>query len=318
MTTRIPVILDCDPGLDDTFAILLALASRDELDLRGITTVAGNVGLKFTSKNALGVCEMAGIRDVPVYAGCPRAIMSRGSRAPEIHGEDGIGGATLPTPQFQLQSQHAVDFIIETCLNADDGEITICPVGPMTNIALAIIKNPTIIPKIKEVVFMGGAAFKNGNITAYAEFNIHSDPHAAEVVLQSGAPCVMFGLDVTHQAIITDERLHDINHIGGDIGPILAHMMAYYARTTKRAGGEECNGVLHDPCVVAYLIDPSIFKGNDYYVSIETQAGHDEIGNTLVDEDGTSGRPCNTKIITEMDDAKFYELLINRIASLAG
>jgi len=316
MTKKTPVILDCDPGLDDTFAILLALASRAEIDLLGITTVAGNVGLRFTSKNALGVCEMAGVRDVPVFAGCARASMGRGSRAPEIHGEDGMGGAELPTPQFNIQKQHAVDFIIETCLSAGDGEIVICPVGPMTNVALAIIKEPLIIPKIKEIVFMGGAAFKGGNITAYAEFNIHADPHAAEVVLQSGAPCVMFGLDVTHQAVITDERLHDINHIGGDIGPVLAHMMAYYARTTKKAGGEKANGVLHDPCVVAYLIDPDIFSGGDYYVYVETQAGHNEIGNTVVDEAGTSGRPVNTKIITQMDDTRFYELLINRISNL--
>ena len=311
------VILDCDPGLDDAFAILLALASRADINLLGITTVAGNVGLHHTTKNALSICELVGIRNVPVFAGCARAIMGRGSRAPEIHGEDGVGGAELPAPQFELQSQHGVDFIIETCLNAKDGEITICPIGPMTNIALAIIKEPGIIPKIKEIVFMGGAAFNIGNITPYAEFNIHADPHAGEVVLQSGVPCVMFGLDVTHQAVITDDRLHEISHIGGDIGPVLAHMLAYYARATKKAGGEKANGVLHDPCVIAYLIDPSIFKGEDHFVSVETQAGHNEIGNTVVDESGTSANPRNVKIITDMDAERFYDLLIERISSLS-
>ena len=318
MTLR-DIILDCDPGLDDAFAILLALSATDKFNLLGITTVAGNVGLKYTTQNALGICEIAGIRDIPIFAGCDRAIMGKGSRAPEIHGQNGIGGASLPKPKFSLQKQHAVDFIIETCLNADDDTITLCPIGPMTNIALAIIKQSAIIPKIKQIIFMGGAAFKAGNITPHAEFNIHADPHAAEVILQSGIDCVMFGLDVTHQAIITDQRLSDIKNIGGNIGNILSDMMAYYAASTKKAGGEQANGVLHDPCVIAYLIDPDIFQGSTHHIMVETALGHDEIGNIIVDGNNENDiQKNNVKIITKMDAAKFYDLLITRISSLVN
>ena len=181
-----PVIIDCDPGIDDAIALLLALASPEEIDLLGITCVAGNVPLPLTLRNARIVVELSGRTDVPIYAGCARPMRRTLSTGERIHGKTGLDGYDWPEPSLVIGDGHAVDFIVETCLAAKDGAITLCPVGPMTNIATAIVKQPRILPKLREIAFMGGAALVPGNVTPVAEFNIHADPHAAEVVLQSG------------------------------------------------------------------------------------------------------------------------------------
>ena len=201
------IIIDTDPGQDDAVAILLALASPGELDVRGITTVAGNVPLALTSLNARKVCELAGRDDVAVYAGCERPMVRELITAEYVHGATGLDGADLPDPTMALQPTHAVDFLVETLMAGDEGEITLCPLGPLTNIAMALLREPRIASKVREIVLMGGGFFEGGNVTPAAEFNIFVDPHAADVVFTSGIPITMMPLDVTHQALATPTRV---------------------------------------------------------------------------------------------------------------
>lgn len=313
--TKQTVILDCDPGLDDAVAILLAVTSQEDFDLAGITTVAGNVPLHHTYRNARALVELAGCAHMPVFEGCARAIMSEGARADEVHGSDGIGGVPLPEPVAPLQEQHAVDFIIGTCREAPDQGVTLCPVGPMTNIALALIKAPDIKDKIKEVVFMGGVAFGPGNTTPAAEFNIYADPHAAEIVIKSGIPQVMMGLDVTQHAIVTEDRLRYFRELPSAVSHAVAEMLSAYRKMVIRKTGGARQGVLHDPCTIAYLIKPEIFQGRDYFVEVECNASAN-YGRTTVDGLAISGQPANVKVMESMDDTAFYELLFDRLSRL--
>ncbi len=264
------IILDCDPGVDDAIAILLALASPQEIELLGITTVAGNVPLERTAYNARRILTLAGREDIPVYAGCSRPMLEAKGWESKVHGNDGLGNVSLPEPGFGLQTQHAVDYIIHT-VHAEPGQVTLCPIGPMTNIALAIIKDPSIVPKIKQLVFMGGAAFCQGNVSPAAEFNIYVDPWAAQVVLSAGIPQVMFGLDVTLQAKINAPYLEELQQVSPLLETACAMMRSYGA-------SDPC---LHDPCVIAWLINPNLFTGVAGRVSVSYQ---DDIhrGQTLV------------------------------------
>lgn len=313
MTTR-PVIIDCDPGQDDAVAILLALAAPEALDVRAVTTVAGNVPLALTAANALRVVELAGRTEVPVHAGCPRPMLRPLVTAEHVHGSTGLDGCDLPPPEMPLQDRHAVEAIVRLCLDAGPDGITLCPIGPLTNIALAIVMEPRILPCIREIVLMGGAARVPGNVTPSAEFNIHVDPHAAHVVFECGRPIVMLGLDVTHKAITTPQRLDAIRAIGTPVSDAVAGMLAYSdTRDLERYG--EPGGPLHDPCVVAYLLKPELFSGRRARVRIET-ASELTMGRTVVDWRGAVGEEPNAFVVGDIDADGFYALLTDRLGSL--
>lgn len=306
-----PIIIDCDPGVDDAIALLLALASP-ELNLLGVTTVAGNIPLSLTQKNARQICELAGRTDVLVYAGCPRPIMRSLSTAQEVHGVNGLAGVELPEPIIPLPTVHGVDFLIETLINSA-GDITLATLGPLTNIAVAMIKEPRICNYIREIVIMGGA-ITQGNITPSAEFNIYVDPHAAHVVLTSGLKLTAITLDVTHQAITTPERLAAIRDLGTPIAKIAANLLEFYGNHDSKRFGM-AGGPLHDPCVIAYLLAPNLFQGSDLYVEVETSSEL-TIGRTVVDLWGTTNRQPNVHVIQTINADGFYQLLTQRLARL--
>ncbi len=309
-----PVIIDCDPGQDDAIALLLALASPDEIDLLGVTCVAGNVPLPLTTRNARIVVELSGRREVPIYAGCARPILRPLSTAERRHGKTGLDGYAWPEPTLPLADKHAVDFIIETCLAAEDGTITLCPIGPMTNVATAIVKEARILPKLREIAFMGGAALIPGNMTPVAEFNIHTDPHAARIVLESGVPLTMFGLDVTYKAITTPARLQAIRDIGTPVANAISAALTFYDRTDIERFGVP-GAPLHDPCVVAYLLRPALFSGKDCFVTVET-GSELTMGQTVADWWGVTGKAPNCRVITGIDADGYYALIRERLARL--
>lgn len=297
---RARVIIDCDPGIDDAIALLLAFAST-EIEIVGITAVAGNIPLHLTQANARLICEIGGRPDLPVFAGCGRPLLyPTRAGAAEFHGADGLGCTNLPEPNMPLQEQHAVGFIIDQVRKAP-GAITIAVLGPMTNIAAALAMAPDIAGKIKQLVFMGGAAFCPGNITAQAEFNFWFDPHAAKAVVASNIPMVMFGLDVTNHAVITPERIRRLRD-RGPIGDFFARMLAFYAD----AGG----GHLHDPCVTAYLVKPDLFSGIEAFCDVEVRSDL-AIGRSLVglSEQDLVGRDPNCLLMTHCDADGLFGLL---------
>lgn len=310
------IILDCDPGQDDALAILLALASPEEIEVLAITTVAGNVPLARTTRNALQVVSLAGRRDVPVHAGCARPILRPLETAEYVHGETGLNGAILPEPTIELARGHAVDVIVETLLREPPGTVSLCPTGPLTNVALAMIKEPRIVPRIREIVLMGGA-IELGNVTPAAEFNIYVDPHAASVVFESGAPIVMMGLDVTHKALVTEERLARIKAIGTPVAEACAGLLDFFNRY-DRDRYHTPGAPLHDPCVIAWLLRPELFKGKRCRVEIETE-GARTIGRTVVDwwhRIDQPERPANALVMSDIDADGFFALLTERLARL--
>ena len=313
MTAR-PIIIDCDPGQDDAVALLLAMASPGELAIRGVTCVAGNVPLQLTAANARRLVELAGRTDIPVYAGCPAPMLRPLVTAEYVHGKTGLDGCDLPPPSMALADGHAVDFIVEQCLAAGPAGITLCPLGPLTNIAQAIVKDPRILPNIAEIVLMGGAAMITGNTTPSAEFNIYVDPHAAHVVFECGRPVVMIPLDVTHKAITTPARLDAIRAIGTRVSGSVAGMLDFYDRFDMDRYGM-AGGPLHDPCVIAYLLNPGLFAGRRARVRIETRSEL-TMGRTVVDWWGITGDAPNALVLNEIDADGFYAMLTERLARL--
>ncbi|MGV6812504.1 MAG: nucleoside hydrolase [Brevirhabdus sp.] len=308
------IIIDTDPGQDDAVAILLALASPEDLEVLGITAVAGNVPLPLTQKNALIVCELAGKPEVKVYAGCDAPLERKLVTAEHVHGKTGLDGPTLPDPEMALQSGHAVDFIIETLRAHAPGTVTLCPLGPLTNIATALTRAPDIADRIKEIVLMGGAYFEVGNITPTAEFNIYVDPEAAEIVFNSGVPLTVLPLDVTHKALVTKQRNDAFRAIGSKVGIAVAEMTDFFERFDKEKYGS-AGAPLHDPCVTAYLIKPDLFTGRHINVQIETQGTY-TTGMTVADWWGVSGRAPNATFIGDLDADGFFALLTERLARL--
>ncbi|AZO44283.1 nucleoside hydrolase [Mesorhizobium sp. M7D.F.Ca.US.005.01.1.1] len=302
------IILDCDPGVDDAIALLLAFASPDEIEIVGITTVVGNVSQPLTTRNALRITAMANRQDIPVYAGCIRPIiLPREERGASVHGTDGLGDLDVPDATHEIQGQHAVDFIIETILR-EPGQITLCPIGPMTNIALALIKEPSIAGKIKAIAFMGGAAFSPGNTATDAEFNIWIDPHAAQIVLSSGIPMTMFGLDVTRHATLTKVRFEQLERDSSPIMKTAIAMMRHY-------GSGDAS--LHDPCVTAFLIDPTLFRGVDAVIEVDCDpaGAYGRTRATLV-ENGAGKGLSVCHVITEVDDTRLFQLIDQRLRLL--
>ena len=253
--TKRKIIIDTDPGQDDAVAILVALGSPDELDVLGITAVAGNVPLELTQKNARIVCELANRPDMLVFAGCDRPLGRQLVTAEHVHGKTGLDGPSLADPKMPIQDDHAVDFIIKSLREAASNTITLCPLGPLTNIATAFQKAPDIIPRVQEIVLMGGAYFEVGNITPTAEFNIYVDPEAADIVFKSGAPIVVLPLDVTHKALVTNDRNDAFRNLNTPAGRAVADMTDFFERFDKEKYGS-AGAPLHDPCVTAYLLRP--------------------------------------------------------------
>lgn len=308
-----PIILDCDPGQDDAMAILLALASREEIDLLGITTVAGNVPLELTQTNARKICELAGRTEMPVFAGCSRPILRKLVTAEYVHGKTGLDGTDLPAPTMPLQETHSVDFIVDTVMARPEGAVTLCPIGPLTNVALAMVKRPEIISRLKEIVLMGGA-MAEGNTTPAAEFNIYVDPHAARVVFESGVPITMLGLDVTHQALVTEERLAAIRDLDTPVTNAVVGLLDFFNRYDRERYAIP-GAPLHDPCVIAYLLKPELFDGRDCHVAVETESEL-TMGATLVDWWGLHGKGTTARVINAVDADGFFSLLTERLARL--
>jgi purine nucleosidase len=292
--------------VDDAVAIFLAVASPEDIDIVGVTTVAGNCELPVVDRNARRILAYAGAGGVPIATGCARPIMTRERRTTHVHGADGLAGVQLPEVETSGEGPHAVDFIIEAVMKAP-GDITLCPIGPMTNIALALIKEPRLAQNLREIVCMGGAAFVPGNITPVASFNFYSDPHAAQVVLSCGAKLTMFGLDVTRQAKITADVCEQIR-AGGNVSATAVEMMTCYGAADTS---------LHDPCVIAHLIDPSLFDGVDALVSVEC-ASPLTMGQSVAAQTprNLAGRAPNCRVITSVAAERLFALLASRLARL--
>ena len=307
------IIIDTDPGQDDAVAILLALASP-ELEVLGITCVAGNVPLPLTAKNARVVCELAGRTDIRVFAGCDRPLRRKLVTAEYVHGKTGLDGIALPDPAMPLAAGHAVDFLIDCLREEAPGTVTLCPIGPLTNIATAFARAPDIVPRVAEIVLMGGAYFEVGNVTPAAEFNIHVDPEAAEIVFRSGAPVVVMPLDVTHRALTTRARVEGFRNLGTRVGHAVASWTDFFERFDMAKYGSE-GAPLHDPCTIAYLLQPDLFTGRHVNVEIETK-GEFTLGMTVADWWRVTGREANAMFMGGIDAEGFYALLTDRLARL--
>jgi len=314
------VILDCDPGHDDAMAILLA-AKR--LDVVGITTVAGNQSIDKVTTNALKVVELAGLTHIPVAQGATYPLVRAPRHAPEIHGQTGLDGPDLPAPRTKVMKGHAVDFIVDIVMRTDgivmrtDG-VTLVPTGPLTNIALALRKEPRITNRVPEICLMGGSR-THGNVTAAAEFNIYFDPEAAHAVFTSGIPIKMVGLNVTEQVIATPQRRQQLRALGTRVAQASAEMLDFYGGAVERAYGG-AGGAMHDPLAVAALIDPGILEFERMHVAVEL-AGQYTLGQTLCDDRflraGAGreaavrpGAPPNAEVAVAVDAERFFTLFL--------
>jgi len=306
------IIIDCDPGQDDAVALFLAMASPDELEVLGITAVAGNVPLALTQRNARLMCDIAGRGDIPVFAGCDRPMVRELITAEKVHGRTGIDGIEIVEPRTPLQDRHAVDFIVETLRAADDDSITLVPTGPLTNIATVIDGAPEVLPKIRRLVIMGGAMREGGNYSPSAEFNILVDPHAADIVFSCGRPITSMGLDVTHQVLSTRARVERIRELGNAVALATAGMLSFFERHDSAKYGVE-GAPLHDPCTVAWLLAPELFEGRACNLAVETRSEL-TMGHTAVDFWHVTDRPHNVNWIYKVDADGFYALLTGRLA----
>lgn len=308
------IIIDTDPGQDDAVAILLALACPNEIDVLGIVTVAGNVGLAQNSINALKIVELSGNTQTKVYAGYDRPMRRTPVTAEHVHGQSGLDGPNLPDPNITLQDMHGVDFIIQTLLNSPPEEVTICALGPLTNIAMALVREPNIAPRIKEIVLMGGGYFEGGNITPTAEFNIYVDPEAADIVLRSGVKITIIPLDVTHQALATKQRLQAIADLGNKVGTAV-HQMLNFSERFDIEKYQWQGAPLHDPCVIAFVLVPDMFTGR--FINVEIEVASDLTrGMTVADFWGVTDRQPNANFMRHIDADRYYDLLIKRLATL--
>lgn len=302
----IPLIIDCDPGIDDALALLVA-AGSPEFQILGVTTVAGNRPVDITSLNACRILDAASREDIPVYSGCPRPLVYPEARCNSVHGEDGLGGAAMPTRRSPAAA-HATQFIVETLSDAPPGSITLVAVGPLTNLAVAEIMHPGILRRARSLLVMGGAAFCSGNITPSAEFNFYADPLAAHIVMHAGIEVKFFGLDVTSKAIMSPEWIASFEELHSTCGAAARTMLEAYAKLDP---------LLHDACPVAYLLDPSLFSGESCSVAVSWQNGPSE-GHTTVWRSERSNKPFppNAVVFTDVDCARLLSLVRQRIAQL--
>ena len=314
--SRQRIIIDCDPGQDDAVALFLAMASPDELEILGITAVAGNVPLELTQRNVRLMCDIAGRSDIPVFAGCDKPMVRELLTAEKVHGKTGIDGIDVAEPTTPLQEQHAVDFIVETLRAAEDESVTLVPTGPLTNIGTVIDRAPDVLAKIRQLVIMGGAMREGGNYSPSAEFNILVDPHAAAIVFGCGRPITSMGLDVTHQVLSTRARVERIRQLGNPVAEATAGMLGFFERHDSKKYGVE-GAPLHDPCTIAWLLAPELFEGKFCNLSVETQSEL-TMGHTAIDFWHVTDRPHNVNWIYSVDADGFYDLLTDRLARFEG
>jgi purine nucleosidase len=301
------IIIDTDPGIDDAVAILLAVASP-EFEIRGLVAVGGNAPLARTARNARAILELAVRSDIPVYAGCPRALAAHRINGGHVHGDDGLGSLVLPEPAEPLRPEHGVSWLIETLRAAEANSVTLCAIGPLTNIATALVMAPDIATGIAELVIMGGGS--HGNITPAAEFNIYCDPLAAAIVFASELPITLVPLDITNVTPSTPGRVETIRAAGARCAAAVADML------TPRGGWPGRPPVaVHDACVIAYLLQPDLFHRRDANVAIETQSPL-TLGMTVIDTRGRSGRPKNASVLDAIQPGGVYRLLADRLAGL--
>ena len=310
--SRQSIIIDCDPGQDDAVALFLAMASPAELEILGITAVAGNVPLDLTERNVRLMCDIADRGDIPVFAGCDRPMVRELLTAEKVHGKTGIDGVAITEPKTPLQEQHAVDFIVETLRAAEDESVTLVPTGPLTNIGTVIDRAPDVLPKIRQLVIMGGAMREGGNYSPSAEFNILVDPHAADIVFSCGRPITTMGLDVTHQVLSTRARVERIRKLGNPVSEATAGMLGFFERHDSKKYGVE-GAPLHDPCTIAWLLAPELFEGRFCNLSVETRSEL-TMGHTAVDFWHVTDRLPNVNWVYSVDADGFYDLLTERLA----
>jgi purine nucleosidase len=308
------IIIDTDPGQDDAVAILMALGSPEELEILGIVTVAGNVPLSRTTYNARQILELAQRADVPLYAGCARPMRRKLVTAEHVHGETGLGGPSLPAPTMKVREQHGVLFLIDALRAAEPGSITLVTLGPLTNIAMAMVLAPDIVARIAEIVMVFGSLSEGGNITPAADFNNYVDPEASDVVLTSGVKITMAPMDVTHQCLSTKARLRAFHAIGNACGVATCEMLTFSEHFDLQKYGWE-GAPLHDPCAVAYLLAPELFGGRHVNVCVETGDGL-TAGMSVVDWWRVTNRPANALFLREVNAPAFYQLLTERLARL--
>jgi len=306
------IILDCDPGHDDAIAILLAHGSP-EIELLAVTTVVGNQTLEKVTRNALAVARVAGITDVPFAAGCARPLVRQSETAPSIHGESGLDGPVLPEPTLSLDPRHAVDLIIDIIMANEPGTITLVPTGGLTNIAMAARKEPRIVERVKEVVLMGGG-YHVGNWSAVAEFNIIIDPEAAHIVFNEKWPVVMVGLDLTHQALATPAVAERIAAINTGPARFVGELLDFFGETYRNVQGFDSPPV-HDPCAVAYVIDPSIVSTVKVPVDIELR-GALTLGMTVADFRAPAPADCTTSVAVTLDHERFWNLITDALVRI--
>lgn len=306
------IIIDCDPGHDDAVALLLAVGSP-QVNLVGVTTVGGNQSLDKVTYNARAVLEAAGARDVPVHAGCARPLVRTGQVAAAIHGDSGLDGVELPRPHRPLGEQHAVTWLIDAIMAREPKTVTLVPTGPLTNIALAARLEPAIVERVREVVLMGGAV-RTGNWSPVAEFNIKTDPEAAHIVFNEAWPVTMVGLDLTHQALCTAEVEARIAAVGTDLAHAVCGMMDFF-REAYRAGRSLSDPPVHDPCAVAYVIDPGIMTTRRCPVDIEL-TGSLTAGMTVADlrAPEPAADACPTQVALRLDVEAFWDMVVDAIA----
>ncbi len=309
-----PLIIDCDPGVDDAVALFLAFAAPQELRLLGITTVAGNVGPGLTSRNARMIRQMARREDVPVYAGCERPMVRTPVEAGHFHGASGLGTLEIFEPAAPLADGHAVEFIVRTLRRAEPGSVSIAVTGPLTNLAMALVMDPGIAARIGTIAIMGGARSEGGNITASAEYNIHADPHAAQVVFSSGCAITVLGLDATHQVRSTAARVARIRALGSKVASAVADLLQFSNDLEpNRARGD--GAPLHDPCPIAWMLRPQLFTSRPCHLQVETCSPL-SLGHTAVEFRASDGVPMTTHWVTQADAAGVFDLLHARLASL--
>lgn len=305
-------IFDCDPGQDDAISLVMALSPASGLDIRAITVVAGNTSVRKCQRNARMMVEICGRRDIPVFAGCDRPLEYPLATAEEVHGVEGLDGIEIFEPDVPLQDEHAVDAIIRICRELDD--VVLVPTGPLTNIATALTRAPDIAARISEVVIMGGARTEAGNITPSAEFNIYVDPHAAQIVFDAPVRKTVFGLDVTHKALIQDAHVDRIAQLGTRMSDRLTGMLRSDYADYDRAKFGTAGTPIHDACTTAYLSQPDMFTFRSVNVQVEADSPITR-GHTSVDYWQMTGRPQDTNWAIGVDPDAFFELMVTQIAS---
>ena len=309
-----PIIIDTDPSPDDAVAILTALASPEQLEVLAVTTVAGNVPVNLTSRNARKALELARRTDTPVFAGAAAPLLRPLVTAEQVHGKTGFDGYDLPDPVTPLAAGFAPDAIVDLVMRRPKGEVTLCCLAPLTNIALAMAREPGLAGHLREIVIMGGAFSEGGNITPAAEFNIYVDPEAAARVLGCGAPVTMIPLDCTHQALTTPARLDKLRSVGTPVAEAFYHLLKFNKIFDEHKYGWE-GGPLHDATVVAYLLAPEIFSGRKVNVEVEC-ASPLTLGMTVVDWWGVTGRTPNVQFLRNVNADAYFDLVIERLARL--